>query len=111
MLKSQNYDTMTLAQCALLTVVNLMFTGFKDNIVNLPVHHAWLATLMRPFLISHKYKDSLLSTEISSVQSDGKWQSWIRCESERRLTYCFAGKSLNNLDSIPLPCLLSISVN
>lgn len=69
-----------------------MFTGFKDNIVNLQAYRAWLATMMRRFVISSTNKDSLLSTELNSLQSKSQWQSWIRCESGRRLAYCFAGK-------------------
>ncbi|KAJ5714363.1 uncharacterized protein N7483_011544 [Penicillium malachiteum] len=81
---------MVLAQCALLLVVDLMFTGFKDNAVNLLAYRAWLATLMRRFVLSSTNKDCLLSTEMNNVQSQNQWQSWIRCESARRLAYCFA---------------------
>ncbi|KAJ5758394.1 hypothetical protein N7520_005550 [Penicillium odoratum] len=66
-LKSRSYETMTLAQCALLNVVSLMFTGFKDNIVNLQIQRAWLATLMRPFLTTSDSKGSFLSTEVNMV--------------------------------------------
>ncbi|KAJ5094791.1 hypothetical protein N7456_010652 [Penicillium angulare] len=82
---------MILAQCTLLLVVNLMFTGFKDNVVNLQAQRAWLATLMRRFVISSTNKDTLLSMEMKSVQPNDQWRSWIRSESGRRLAYCFAG--------------------
>ncbi|KAJ5939548.1 hypothetical protein N7466_002682 [Penicillium verhagenii] len=89
-LRSRGYDTMTLAQCSLLVVVGLMFIGFKDSLVNLQVQRAWLASLIRRFVISSNDKDTLLSTEMNSVESHGQWQSWIRRESERRLAYCFS---------------------
>ncbi|KAJ5563944.1 hypothetical protein N7513_000186 [Penicillium frequentans] len=88
-LQSRGCDTMLLAQCFLLNLVNLMFSGFKDHVLRLQVQRAWLATLMRPFLTSAEFRDSLLSTEPSSVQSNGQWPSWIRRESKRRLVYCF----------------------
>ncbi|PLB53994.1 hypothetical protein P170DRAFT_460272 [Aspergillus steynii IBT 23096] len=44
-MKAKSYDIIVLAQCSLLAVVNLMFTGFKDNIINLQIQRAWLATL------------------------------------------------------------------
>lgn len=83
---------MVLAQCCLLNVVDLMFSGFKDHVLRLQVQRAWLGTLMRPFLTSAEFRESLLSTEPSSVQYNGQWQSWIRRESKRRLVYCFLGE-------------------
>ncbi|KAJ5638156.1 hypothetical protein N7490_008035 [Penicillium lividum] len=77
-LQSRGCDTMLLAQCFLLNVVNLMFSGFKDHVLRLQVQQAWLATLMRPFLTSSEFRGSLLSTEPNSVHSDGQWHSWIR---------------------------------
>ncbi|KDE85612.1 hypothetical protein AO1008_01252 [Aspergillus oryzae 100-8] len=55
-----SHDTIVLAQCSSLAIVNFMFSGFKDNVVNLQIHRAWLATLVRPFLTSPKRKSSLL---------------------------------------------------
>jgi hypothetical protein len=91
-LESRSYDTMILAQCFLLNVVNLMFSGFKNHVLNLQTRRAWLATLIRPFLTSSEFKESLLSTESDSVQSSRKWHSWLYRESKRRLVYCFSGE-------------------
>ncbi|KAE8313540.1 hypothetical protein BDV41DRAFT_564202 [Aspergillus transmontanensis] len=88
-LQARKYDTIVLAQCSLLAIINFMFTGFKDNVVNLQIHRAWLATLVRPFLISPKPKSSLLSQEVSGPTSSNSWSSWIRSETERRLAYCY----------------------
>lgn len=60
-LQARKHDTIVLAQCSSLAIVNFMFSGFKDNVVNLQIHRAWLATLVRPFLTSPKRKSSLLS--------------------------------------------------
>ncbi|KAE8362187.1 hypothetical protein BDV27DRAFT_147175 [Aspergillus caelatus] len=87
--KARIYDTVVLAQCSLLAIVNFMFTGFKDNVVNLQIQRAWLATLVRPFLTSPKPKSSLLSQEVNGRTSSNTWGSWIRSEMERRLAYCY----------------------
>ncbi|PIG87085.1 hypothetical protein AARAC_004302, partial [Aspergillus arachidicola] len=46
-LQARKYDTIVLAQCSLLAIIDFMFTGFKDNVVNLQIHRAWLATLQQ----------------------------------------------------------------
>ncbi|RAH53310.1 hypothetical protein BO85DRAFT_504517 [Aspergillus piperis CBS 112811] len=84
---SQGYDTRVLAQCSLLAMVNLMFTGFKDNVINLQVQRAWLAALVRPFLTSSKRQSSLLCQEVNYDIPSDRWSMWIRSETERRLAY------------------------
>ncbi|KAJ5815197.1 hypothetical protein N7474_006974 [Penicillium riverlandense] len=74
-LKAQRYDTLILAQCVLLAVTNLMFTGF-DNVINLQIYRSWLATLIRPFLSHNTSKASLLSPEVTTAKTHGRWHSW-----------------------------------
>ncbi|GKZ85785.1 hypothetical protein AnigIFM56816_011756 [Aspergillus niger] len=90
--RARGYDTRVLAQCSLLAVVNLMFTGFKDNVINLQVQRAWLAALVRPFLTSSKRQTSLLCQEVNYDVPSDRWSMWIRSETERRLAYCFLGQ-------------------
>ncbi|OJZ85544.1 hypothetical protein ASPFODRAFT_46576 [Aspergillus luchuensis CBS 106.47] len=87
--KARGYDTRVLAQCSLLAMVNLMFTGFKDNVINLQVQRAWLAALVRPFLTSSKRQSSLLCQEVNYDIPSDRWSMWICSETERRLAYCF----------------------
>ncbi|KAL3447835.1 hypothetical protein BJX65DRAFT_317959 [Aspergillus insuetus] len=87
--KARGYDVRMLAQCSLLAIVSLMFTGFKDNVINLQVQRAWLATLVRPFVTSPKLKSSLLCQEVNYNTHSDEWSMWIRSEMERRLAYCF----------------------
>ncbi|KAE8365585.1 hypothetical protein BDV27DRAFT_156772 [Aspergillus caelatus] len=87
--KALQFDAMTLAQSTLLLNVNLVFNGFRDNIINLQFLRTWLATLIRPFLNPHSRRDSALLDASQTVNIYDRWHAWLQAEAHTRLVYAF----------------------
>lgn len=88
-MKALQFDAMTLAQSTLLLSVNLVFNGFRDNIINLRFLRTWLATLIRPFLKSHSKKNSALLDVSRTANIHDRWHAWLQAEAHTRLVYAF----------------------
>ncbi|KAE8137554.1 hypothetical protein BDV38DRAFT_282801 [Aspergillus pseudotamarii] len=88
-MKALQFDAVTLAQSTLLLNVNLVFNGFRDNIINLQFLRTWLATLIRPFLKPHSKRDSALLDVSRTVNIHGRWHAWLQAEAHTRLVYAF----------------------
>ncbi|KAB8201843.1 hypothetical protein BDV34DRAFT_228910 [Aspergillus parasiticus] len=87
--KALQYDAMTLAQSTLLLNVNLVFNGFRDDIINLQFLRTWLATLIRPFLKPHSKRDPALLHVSRTVNAYDRWHAWLQAEAHARLVYAF----------------------
>ncbi|KAE8319904.1 hypothetical protein BDV41DRAFT_560004 [Aspergillus transmontanensis] len=87
--KALQYDAMTLAQSTLLLNVNLVFNGFRDDIINLQFLRTWLATLIRPFLKPHSKRDPALLHVSRTVNTYDRWHAWLQAEAHARLVYAF----------------------
>ncbi|OGM50093.1 hypothetical protein ABOM_001253 [Aspergillus bombycis] len=87
--KALQYDAMTLAQSTLLLNVNLVFNGFRDDIINLQFLRTWLATLIRPFLNPNSKRDSVLLHVSRTVNIYDRWHAWLQVEARTRLVYAF----------------------
>ncbi|KAE8335691.1 hypothetical protein BDV24DRAFT_171125 [Aspergillus arachidicola] len=82
--KALQYDAMTLAQATLLLNVNLVFNGFRDDIINLQFLRTWLATLIRPFLKPHSKRDPALLHVSRTVNTYDRWHAWLQAEAHAR---------------------------
>lgn len=80
---------MTLAQSTLLLNVNLVFNGFRDDIINLQFLRTWLATLIRPFLKPHSKRDPALLHVSRTGNTYDRWHAWLQAEAHARLVYAF----------------------
>ncbi|UDD55731.1 hypothetical protein AFCA_003325 [Aspergillus flavus] len=87
--KALQYDAMTLAQSTLLLNVNLVFNGFRDDIINLQFLRTWLATLIRPFLKPHSKRDPALLHVSRTGNTYDRWHAWLQAEAHARLVYAF----------------------
>ncbi|KAE8421643.1 hypothetical protein BDV36DRAFT_304370 [Aspergillus pseudocaelatus] len=98
--KALQFDAMILAQSTLLLNVNLVFNGFRDNIINLQFLRTWLATLIRPFLNPHSKRDSALLDASQTVNIYDRWHAWLQAEAHTRLVYAFFWWLVTNVESI-----------
>ena len=91
---------MTLAQSTLLLNVNLVFNGFRDDIINLQFLRTWLATLIRPFLKPHSKRDPALLHVSRTGNTYDRWHAWLQAEAHARLVYAFFCALLLSTDSL-----------
>ncbi|KAL4804851.1 hypothetical protein BDV18DRAFT_161945 [Aspergillus unguis] len=81
------YDVLTVAQSVLLYNFSSMFCGLRDYMIDLQTQHAWLVTLIQPFMRTSG-DSNFFSMPYPTPKEGSSWQDWLKLEQQRRLVYC-----------------------